>query len=175
MPTPSRKFFRVAILFAIGCGFGAAAVALWPMRPTLARGETAAWVRELKTPDYAPQKAIYHLSEGAGLRDGRFRHLLQVAGNHVAALGKERLDLRIVLQSEGVDLLARAKSNAALRQSVDRLRADGVRFLICRNTLIARGVDPDSDLYGVRPADVVRSGVAEVAALQAQGFVYMKP
>ena len=169
---------RKIILSIAVCGFtGLAAVAGVPARPVPPiRYEGAPeWGRPLQTPRYGPQKVIYHLSEGAGLLDGRYRHLLQVAGNHVAAVGKDRLDLRIVMQSEGVDMLERAKHNEVLRERIDKLRADGVRFLICRNTLISRGIDPDRDLYGVKREDIIRAGVGEIAALQAQGFVYMKP
>jgi intracellular sulfur oxidation DsrE/DsrF family protein len=169
---------RKIILSIAVCGFtglaAVAGVAAWPMHPIRYEGAPD-WVRQLQTPGYGPQKVIYHLSEGAGLLDGRYRHLLQVAGNHVAAVGKDRLDLRIVMQSEGVDMLERAKHNEVLRERIDKLRADGVRFLICRNTLISRGIDPDRDLYGVKREDIIRAGVGEIAALQAQGFVYMKP
>ena len=34
---------------------------------------------------------------------------------------------------------------------------------------------PPADLYGVKDADVVPSGVAELARLQGQGFVYIHP
>jgi intracellular sulfur oxidation DsrE/DsrF family protein len=168
-----RKIVLGGVILAASAGFVAVAAA-WPMHPHFYSGAPA-WVRDMQTPDYATQKVIYHLSEGAGLRDGRYRHLLQVAGNHVAAVGKDRLDLRVVLQSEGVDLLERARHNSELRQKIDKLRADGVRFLICRNTLISRGIDPDRDLYGVKREDIIRAGVGEIASLQAQGFVYMKP
>jgi intracellular sulfur oxidation DsrE/DsrF family protein len=50
-----------------------------------------------------------------------------------------------------------------------------VKILICRNTIIAQGIDPDSDLYDVKPSDIVQAGVAEVTALQQQGFVYIRP
>jgi intracellular sulfur oxidation DsrE/DsrF family protein len=169
-----RKIVLGVAILAASAGFVAVAAAAWPMHPHFYSGAPA-WVRDLKTPDYAPQKVLYHLSEGAGLRDGRYRHLLQVAGNHVAAVGKERLDLRVIMQSEGVDLLERARHNSELRGKIDKLRADGVRFLICRNTLISRGIDPDRDLYGVKREDIIRAGVGEIASLQAQGFVYMKP
>lgn len=172
---PSLKMTIMgAALFAVTTSLVTFAVAAWPMRPHAYAGTTA-WVRDIEMPAYEPQKVIYHLSENAGLRDGRYRHLLQVAGNHVAAVGKEWLDLRIVLQSEGVDLLERARHNPDLSRKIDKLRADGVRFLICRNTLVARGIDPDRDLYGVKREDIIRAGVGEIAALQAQGFVYMKP
>ena len=67
-----------------------------------------------------------------------------------------------------------AKTDSALRSEVDALRAKGVSFLICRNTLNGMGLHAE-DLYGVRPQDVVPSGVAEIARLQGLGFVYLHP
>jgi intracellular sulfur oxidation DsrE/DsrF family protein len=67
-----------------------------------------------------------------------------------------------------------AKTDPALAASLDSLRSKGVRFLICRNTL--RGMNLRlEDLYGVQAADVVPSGVAEIARLQGLGFVYVHP
>jgi hypothetical protein len=38
-----------------------------------------------------------------------------------------------------------------------------------------RKVDMDTDLYNVDESDIVPSGVAEVAKLQQEGYVYIKP
>ena len=38
----------------------------------------------------------------------------------------------------------------------------------------ARGIDRN-DLYDVDESDIVKSGVAHIAVLQAQGFAYLKP
>ena len=100
--------------------------------------------------------------------------MLQSAQNHVNAVGKDKLDLRIVLQGDGLDLLKEAAGDRAMSERVDKLKAQGVRFLVCRNTLVGRGLDP-ADLYDVKTADIVGAAVAEVSALQAQGFVYVKP
>jgi intracellular sulfur oxidation DsrE/DsrF family protein len=59
-----------------------------------------------------------------------------------------------------------------LADRLDALRADGVRFLVCANTLRERQIDWHS-LYGVKEEDMVPSGVAELARLQAVGFVYI--
>ena len=50
----------------------------------------------------------------------------------------------------------------------------GVSFNICANTLKGRKVDP-ANLYDFDEADIVPSGVAELAHLQAQGYTYIKP
>jgi intracellular sulfur oxidation DsrE/DsrF family protein len=49
-----------------------------------------------------------------------------------------------------------------------------VAFSICANTLTGRKVDTGY-LYDYTEADVVPSGVAELAHLQAQGYTYIKP
>jgi uncharacterized protein len=79
-----------------------------------------------------------------------------------------------VLQGGGLDLLLKAKGDAGMAADIDRLKAAGVRFLICRNTLTQRGIDPYTQLHGVHDADIIRAGVGEAAKLAAAGFVYMK-
>ena len=74
----------------------------------------------------------------------------------------------------GVKLFQMAKTDPALAADLDRLRAKGVRFMVCRNTLKGMGLMP-ADLYGVQDADIVPSGVAELARLQGQGYVYIHP
>ena len=159
---------------------GGAALALWPHKLGASTGSSAPWVNAMALESYTPQQVIYHVDQPAGLFNGHFRHVLQVAGNHVDALeqmhpGHDRLDLRIVLQSEGVDLLAWAKGNPAVQEKITKLKARGVRFLVCRNTLINRGINPDRDLFDVHHDDVIRAAVAEIAALEQKGFQYLKP
>ena len=49
-----------------------------------------------------------------------------------------------------------------------------MRFLVCANTLHSRNISL-GDLYDAEDADVVPSGVAEIAHLEQQGFVYLHP
>ncbi|MDE2362808.1 MAG: DsrE family protein [Hyphomicrobiales bacterium] len=136
---------------------------------------TAAWVQDMQLPDYGKQQVIYHIDQRAGLFNGHYRHVLQVAQNHVDAVGADKLDLRIVLQGDGLDMLIWAKGNANAERQIDRLKAEGVKFEVCRNTLLARRLDPDKDLYGVKREDIVRAAVGEIAMLEQQGFQYIKP
>jgi intracellular sulfur oxidation DsrE/DsrF family protein len=165
---------RALILFGltICCGAAALGIGAYAFGHT---GETAPWVRQMEFAAYGRQQVIYHVDEGAGFFNGRFRHVLQVAQNHVNAVGADKLDLRIVMQSEGVDLLAWAKKDPTARAQVDALKAQGVKFEICRNTLIKRRIDPDRELYDVKRGDVIRTAVGEIAALEQQGFQYIKP
>lgn len=127
-----------------------------------------------RTP-YAPQKVVYQVNAEGGLMGREYRRILAVAANHVNALGEDRLDLRIVLQGEGVGVLREAAVDERLRARIDWLKARKVRFLICRNTLTSQKLDAARDLYGAREADIVPAGVAEIAALEQQGYVYIRP
>lgn len=132
-------------------------------------------VKTMSFAPYAAQKAVYHVTEGSGLiGHGRYRNLLQIARNHLQAVGVGRLDLRIVLQGDGVELLELAKTDSDLAARIDGLKRDGVRFLICRNTIMGRDLDP-ADLYGVSAGDIVPAGIAEATSLIQQGYAYLKP
>ena len=58
---------------------------------------------------------------------------------------------------------------------IDSLKNQGIEFNVCANTVRGRKVDIENDLYNVDKDDIVPSGVAEVARLQAMGYAYIKP
>ncbi len=119
------------------------------------------------------QKVVYQ--NDGGLPDDRayFERELHNIANHIAAVDG-KVEIRVVDWGPGLKGFIAAKSDPALAKTIDDLRAKGVRFLICRNSLIAMNLAP-SDLYGVGQVDIVPSGVAELARLQGQGFVYIHP
>jgi len=169
---------RRALYLAIGlfAGLGLSAVGLkahilLPHKP----GQTADWVKKMRVEDYGRQQVIYHIDQSAGVLNGHYRHVLQVAKNHVDAVGADKLDLRIILQGEGVDFLSWARGSFDARHKIDELKLQGVKFLVCRNTLLARGIDPDRELYDVQREDVIRTAVGEIAQLEQKGFQYIKP
>jgi intracellular sulfur oxidation DsrE/DsrF family protein len=110
---------------------------------------------------------------GAGWRGRAYAELLTALDNHVQAVGADKLRVAVVLQGSGADLLASAKSEPRLAKRIDALRQKGVHFLICRNTLLGRLIDPFRDLYGVTEHDIVTAAVAEIVALQQEGYVYL--
>ena len=123
--------------------------------------------------NYEPQKVVYHVDYDAGWRGHNYYNLVSVLENHVKAVGADRLHLVVMLQGSGTDFLALAKAKPALAQKIDALKSRGVRFLICKNSLISRGIDPFTELYGVGKDDVVTAAVAELVALQQEGYVYL--
>lgn len=125
--------------------------------------------------DFGHQKVVYHISETGGYSGGKHIGWIGNMENHYKALAPGALDLVVVINGDGIDLLIHAKTDPELATRIDALKAKGARFLICRNTLVGRGIDPDKDLYGVTRDDLVGAGVAEVALLQREGYAYLKP
>ena len=110
---------------------------------------------------YADQKVVYHNDGGIPDNPTYFRRVLNNLRNHVAAVGKGHIEIRVVDHGDGVIMFQEATT-------------DGVRFLICQNTLDERKIDWHT-LYGVTEEDIVPSGVAEVVRLQMMGFTYVHP
>ena len=143
-----------------------AAAAVWALASLPATAQDAG---------YEPQKVVYHLNETGGEDGSGYKSALGNIGNHIAAVGADKLDLRVVMHGDGLDLLAKAKDNQQLQGLIAGLKTDGVKFLVCNNTLVGRKIDPDTDLFDVWPEDIVPSGVAELGKLQMEGFAYIKP
>ena len=93
---------------------------------------------------------------------------------HIAAVGKDNIDLRVVMHGDGIGLVQDAVANQRLQGQITDLKNMGVHFLVCNNTLTSRKIDPAS-LFDIWPEDIVPSGVAEVAKLQQEWFAYIKP
>ena len=133
--------------------------------------------------NYGAQKVVYHINyDNPKAQAGALRNIQ----NHINAVGAENLDLRIVLHGKGLTLLLEPdqasytkfkNGNATDEMSakISGLKDQGVSFNVCANTLRGKKIDVDAHLFDVSEADIVPSGVAELAHLQAQGFVYIKP
>jgi len=133
---------------------------------------------------YGKQKVVYHINyDNPKKQAGALRNVQ----NHINAVGAENLELKIVLHGNGLALLLEpdsldklkkfkhANANEKMTAKIDNLKSQGVEFNVCNNTVRGRKVDIESDLYNVDNNDIVPSGVAEVARLQAMGYSYIKP
>lgn len=141
----------------------------------LAFAGLAASLGAVSAEGYGAQKVVYHINGHGGDGDKAYLGALRNVQNHINAVGAENLDLRVVMHGNGVGLLARALENEALRTRVTELKGQGVTFNVCKNTLVGRNINYETDLFDVWPEDIVPSGVAEIAHLQGQGFAYVKP
>lgn len=124
---------------------------------------------------YGKQKVVYHVNTAGGDGDRGYLVALTNIRNHIAAVGAENLELKVVMHGDGVGLVKNANTNMKLQTAVADLKSRNVGFLVCKNTLTGRNIDPDKDLFDVYAEDIVPSGVAELSRLQQMGYTYIRP
>lgn len=115
------------------------------------------------------ENVVYHVNDAVVARAA-----LNNIKNHLGANAKSKIVL--VTHGKGIDFLlegaADDKGNP-YNISVQELKAKGVTFNVCNNTLVGRKIDPKTV---IPEAVIVPSGVAEIAKLQSQqNFAYVKP
>ncbi|WP_018138914.1 MULTISPECIES: DsrE family protein [unclassified Thioalkalivibrio] len=116
-------------------------------------------------------QVVYHINaDDPALHLNALRNLQ----NHIDGSTVDRLEIKVVMHGGGVSLLQHAKDDPDLRSTVDTLKMQDVRFLVCGNTLDKRGIELD-DLHDAEPKDRVSSGIGELTRLQRAGYTYIKP
>lgn len=125
---------------------------------------------------YHKQKVVYHVNN-IHTATGALRN----AKNHLNAVGDKNIEMIIVTHSSGAFAMvdgAMGKKNKKtgkvydFKDQIATLANRGVKFQICANTI--RGKKIDKNLINVN-AEIIPSGVAHVAELQQQGYLYVKP
>jgi hypothetical protein len=168
-PSLARKLILLSIFAFVAVGTAYAAIG---KRGNVTVRQTAPTAYHTT---YEAQRVVYHLTEAPSVLHVNYTRWVGSMEGHFKAAGDGGLDLVAVLNGDGVDFLAVAKEDAALADRIDTLRLKGARFLVSRETLVARGIDWDKDLFGVAPEDIVENGVAEITSLQQQGYAYLRP
>jgi intracellular sulfur oxidation DsrE/DsrF family protein len=126
----------------------------------------------LSTPVFASDqiKVVYHLADGI---DQATRAMANIR-NHLR--GEPEAKIVVVALGDGIRFLlagAKDRNGKPFDTQVSALKAQGVEFRICNNTLTAHEV-PVSQVSS--DAKLVPAGVVEIARLQArEGFVYLRP
>lgn len=124
---------------------------------------------------YNKQKVVYHVNN-VHSATGAFRNIK----NHLNAVGDENLDIIVVTHSSGAFSLvdgSMGKKNKKgkvynFNDAIAGLANRGVKFQICANTIRGKKIDKNKvSEY----AEIVPSGVAQVADLEQKGYVYIKP
>jgi hypothetical protein len=116
-----------------------------------------------------PLKVVYHVNNS----DHASAALANIR-NHLAAAPEA--NIVVVAHGAGIEFLIEGATNPTGNPydiPVQELADRGVQFRVCKNTLDGRQLDKSALLP---EAQIVPSGVAEIARLQAQeGYVYLKP
>ncbi len=119
---------------------------------------------------FKAQKVVYHLND----LDKAYGALRNVK-NHLNALGDNNANIVVVTHSSGAFTLvdgAQDKRGHSFDASIKMLAKRGVRFEVCANTIRGKKIKKNK----IHPnALITPSGVARVADLQQQGYVYVKP
>ena len=125
---------------------------------------------------YLKSKVVYHVNN-VHTAKAAFRNIK----NHLNAVGDKNIDLIVVTHSSGAFALvdgAMGKKDKKtgkvhnFNDTIASLANRGVKFTICANTI--RGKKINKNLINEN-AEVIPSGVAEVAFLQQKGYMYVKP
>lgn len=124
---------------------------------------------------YEPQKVVYHINQDGGEGNKYYKGALRNVQNQINAVGGGRIEVKIVMHGNGVNLLKAAMTDQALQSEVTSLKTQHASFLVCNNTLQGRKINYQTDLFEVFEDQIVPSGVAEISRLQQQGYTYMKP
>ena len=124
---------------------------------------------------YLKSKVVYHINN-IHSATGALRNVK----NHLNAVGDENIELIVVTHSSGAFAMvdgAMGKKNKKgkvynFNDTIASLANRGVKFAICANTIRGKKIDKNKINEN---AEIVPSGVAEVAFLQQKGYMYVKP
>lgn len=125
---------------------------------------------------YLKSKVVYHVNN-IHTATGAFRN----AKNHLNAVGDKNIEMIVVTHSSGAFALVdgamgkKSKKTGKVYNFTDQIAGlanRGVKFTICANTI--RGKKINKNLINEN-AEIIPSGVAEVAFLQQKGYMYVKP
>jgi len=117
----------------------------------------------------AEEKVVYHMNDSENAMVA-----MRNISNHLNAAPDAKIV--VVTHGKGIDFLLQSaadKNGNPYEPNVQALKAKGVDFRVCNNTLKSRKIEASTVLP---EASIVPSGVAEIGKLQAkEGYVYLKP
>ena len=122
---------------------------------------------EAATPDQA--KVAYHLADL-----DKVDFVLGNIKNHFAGMGgPDKVTIALVVHGPALRAFRAASASAEVTQRTDQLKKSGLALNACGNTMRAQSIALKDLLPGFVVAD--EGGVVKLAALQAQGYVYLRP
>ena len=119
----------------------------------------------------APDKlrVVYHLSDS-----DKVNFVLGNMQNHIKGVGgPDKIALALVVHGPALGAFKRADGNIAVSDPMAALLKSGVGFQACGNTLKGMKLTVADLLDGF--VEVPEGGVVRLAALQADGWIYLRP
>ena len=112
------------------------------------------------------EKVVFQISDGD---PKKWNLALNNVKNVQEALGKDKVEIELVVYGPGIDML-KAESSAGNR--VNDAIADGVKVVACENTMAAQKLTKADMLKSI---GYVPAGVIELIKRQQQGYAYIRP
>ncbi len=148
-----------------------AAIATLGITPGMAAAQSAYVKPKFTHAPYGEVRVVVALtSDDRGIQGMKLRNIANTL--KAADEWQGRFVVKVVMYGKGLTLLK--DPDEATKKQLDGLRARGVQFEVCNNSLMEQGIDFHT-LYGVSDEDVVPSGFAEVAYLQAMQHYVADP
>jgi len=114
-------------------------------------------------------KVAYHLADL-----DKVEFVLGNIKNHFTSMGgPDKVTIALVVHGPALKAFHSAGASAEVTQRTDQLKKSGLALHACGNTMRAQSVALKDLLPGFVVAD--EGGVVKLAALQAQGYVYLRP
>ena len=114
-------------------------------------------------------RVVYHLADV-----NKVAFVLGNMQNHVKGVGgPDKITLALVVHGPALAAFKRDDGNVAVSDPMAVLLKDGVGFHACGNTLKGMKLSVGDLLDGF--AEVPEGGVVRLAALQGEGWVYLRP
>jgi intracellular sulfur oxidation DsrE/DsrF family protein len=167
-------FASALTLLAVPSAFAADAMpaASAPAAAAAVEAKSSEYVKpNIKHGSYGKVNIVVPLtSDDKGIQGMKLRNITN--GLKAVESWKGKMNVTVVLYAKGVTLLRNPDEQT--QKKLDELRKQGVQIKVCDNTLREQGID-FHNLYHVIDADIVPSGFAEVAYLQAQKHFVVDP
>ena len=112
------------------------------------------------------EKVVFQVSDGD---PKKWNLALNNVKNVQEALGKDKVDIEVVVYGPGIDML---KLESAAGNRVNDAVANGVKVVACENTMAAQKLVKGDMLKSI---GYVPAGVMELIQKQKQGYVYIRP
>lgn len=163
-----------SFLAAVPAAFAAEAVpaAAAPAVAPAAEAKPSEYVKpNMKHESYGTLNIVVPItSDDKGIQGMKLRNI----GNALKAAEawKGKINVAIVLYAKGLTLIKNPDDKT--QKQLDELAKNGVRVKVCNNSMLEQGIDFHK-LYHVTDADIVPSGFAEVAYLQAKKHFVVDP
>ncbi|WP_283744138.1 DsrE family protein [Sideroxydans sp. CL21] len=143
-----------------------------PAATTVAETKASEYVKpNVKHGSYGQLNIVVALtSDDKGIQGMKLRNIAN--GLKAVESWKGKMNVTVVLYAKGITLLKNPDEQT--QKKLDELKHQGVQIKVCDNTLREQGID-FHNLYHVTDADIVPSGFAEVAYLQAKKHFVIDP